>query len=200
MERGPGARAPRRVKIAGVAADVVAVEGEALEDRGSVFKGALVYPVRTAREAAAAVAWMRQQADFAGATHRVAAYRTTGREEWRDDDGEDRAGGRLRGELRREKVLGAAVVVARWYGGQNLGKPIIFSYGSVFRISPRYCTEFFSAGVGLTEPMHEHEVVDENYCGCASSSHGPFQDQFFNTVGKVTKAVLPARGLALPCV
>merc|ERR1712151_924731 len=39
-----------------------------------------------------------------------------------DDDGEERAGSALRAELRREKVAGAAVVVARWYGGVNIGK------------------------------------------------------------------------------
>ena len=39
-----------------------------------------------------------------------------------DDDGEDRAGSSLRSALRKAKAKGVAVVVARWYGGVNIGK------------------------------------------------------------------------------
>ena len=39
-----------------------------------------------------------------------------------DDDGEARAGSSLRSALRKAKAKGVAVVVARWYGGVNIGK------------------------------------------------------------------------------
>ena len=39
-----------------------------------------------------------------------------------DDDGEARAGGRLKGALKKRKAVGVACLVARWYGGVNIGK------------------------------------------------------------------------------
>lgn len=112
----------QRVRIPHIDSMVSLVFGESFEDRGSIFRGAMIFPVKTEAQANAAITYLRSRPEFSDATHRVAAYRTTERKEWRDDDGEDRAGGRLRSTLKSEKVLGAAVVVARWYGGQNLGK------------------------------------------------------------------------------
>jgi len=59
--------------------------------------------------------------EFSNATHRISAYIAEDGDEACDDDGEVRAGGSLRSVLRKEKVLGAVVVVARWYGGVNIG-------------------------------------------------------------------------------
>ena len=39
-----------------------------------------------------------------------------------DDDGEARAGGRLKSALKKRKAVGVACLVARWYGGVNIGK------------------------------------------------------------------------------
>ena len=39
-----------------------------------------------------------------------------------DDDGEARGGERLLGALNKDKVINAGVLVARWFGGVNLGK------------------------------------------------------------------------------
>lgn len=75
--------------------------------------------------------------EFRTATHRIAAWRKPSRqksltpckplfETSHDDDGESWAGGRLARVLNDTQVSGT-VVVARWYGGQNIG-PIRFTH------------------------------------------------------------------------
>ncbi|KAI8935813.1 hypothetical protein NX059_007330 [Plenodomus lindquistii] len=76
--------------------------------------------------------------DFRTATHKIAAWRRPSRQksltpaskplydEGHDDDGESWAGKRLANVLRDTQTEGT-VVVARWYGGQNIG-PIRFTH------------------------------------------------------------------------
>ncbi|KAF3005821.1 hypothetical protein E8E13_008172 [Curvularia kusanoi] len=75
--------------------------------------------------------------EFRTATHRIAAWRTLSRQKsltpskplfdaGHDDDGESWAGGRLARVLNDTQTAGT-VVVARWYGGQNIG-PIRFTH------------------------------------------------------------------------
>lgn len=76
--------------------------------------------------------------EFRTATHKIAAWRKPSRQksltpdsktlydEGHDDDGESWAGKRLANVLRDTQTEGT-VVVARWYGGQNIG-PIRFTH------------------------------------------------------------------------
>jgi hypothetical protein len=76
--------------------------------------------------------------EFRTATHKIAAWRKRSRQKslmpdskilydlGHDDDGEKWAGGRLSNVLRDTQAEGV-VVVARWYGGQNIG-PIRFTH------------------------------------------------------------------------
>ena len=76
--------------------------------------------------------------EFKTATHRVAAWRLRSRQKslmpksevlydlGHDDDGEKWAGGRLQRILNETNAEGA-IVVARWYGGQNIG-PVRFTH------------------------------------------------------------------------
>jgi hypothetical protein len=76
--------------------------------------------------------------EFRTATHKIAAWRTRSRQKslmpdskilydlGHDDDGEKWAGGRLSNVLRDTQAEGV-IVVARWYGGQNIG-PIRFTH------------------------------------------------------------------------
>lgn len=75
--------------------------------------------------------------EFRTASHRIAAWRKPSRQKsltpsrplfdtGHDDDGESWAGGRLARVLNDTQVAGT-VVVARWYGGQNIG-PIRFTH------------------------------------------------------------------------
>ncbi|CAN9393410.1 unnamed protein product [Alternaria alternata] len=76
--------------------------------------------------------------EFRTATHKIAAWRKPSRQKslmpdsrtlydlGHDDDGEKWAGGRLSNVLRDTQTEGV-VVVARWYGGQNIG-PIRFTH------------------------------------------------------------------------
>jgi hypothetical protein len=76
--------------------------------------------------------------EFRTATHKIAAWRKPSRQKslvpesrtlydsGHDDDGEKWAGGRLSNVLRDTETEGV-VVVARWYGGQNIG-PIRFTH------------------------------------------------------------------------
>ncbi|CAI6341663.1 unnamed protein product [Periconia digitata] len=76
--------------------------------------------------------------EFASATHRIAAWRRRSRQKslmpdtkilydlGYDDDGEKYAGSRLQSVLNDSQVQGE-IVVARWYGGQNIG-PIRFTH------------------------------------------------------------------------
>lgn len=76
--------------------------------------------------------------EFRTATHKMAAWRKRSRQKslmpdtkilydlGHDDDGEKWAGGRLQNVLKDTEAEGV-VVVARWYGGQNIG-PIRFTH------------------------------------------------------------------------
>ncbi|KAJ4312388.1 hypothetical protein N0V94_007455 [Neodidymelliopsis sp. IMI 364377] len=75
--------------------------------------------------------------EFRTATHRIAAWRKPSKQKSlipstplfdtaHDDDGESWAGGRLARVLNDTQVSGT-VVVARWYGGQNIG-PVRFTH------------------------------------------------------------------------
>ena len=76
--------------------------------------------------------------EFRTATHKIAAWRKRSRQKslmpdskilydlGHDDDGEKWAGGRLQNVLNDTQAEGT-VVVARWYGGQNIG-PIRFTH------------------------------------------------------------------------
>ncbi|KAL5121904.1 hypothetical protein ACEQ8H_000120 [Pleosporales sp. CAS-2024a] len=76
--------------------------------------------------------------EFRTATHKIAAWRTRSRQKslvplskilydlGHDDDGEKWAGGRLQSVLNDTQAEGV-IVVARWYGGQNIG-PVRFTH------------------------------------------------------------------------
>jgi len=82
----------------------------------------VAFPVTTQVQAEAALGLLRQHSALGGADHRIACYRAEDGAEFIDDDGEDRAGTFLRSALKKEKAVGVAAVVARWYGGVNIGK------------------------------------------------------------------------------
>lgn len=81
---------------------------------------------------------LQQLPEFRTASHRIAAWRKRSRQKslmpdskilydsGHDDDGESWAGKRLQNVLNDTQVEGV-VVVARWYGGQNIG-PIRFTH------------------------------------------------------------------------
>ncbi|KAH4608864.1 hypothetical protein HBI67_057100 [Parastagonospora nodorum] len=81
---------------------------------------------------------LQQLPEFRSASHRIAAWRKRSRQKslmpnskilydlGHDDDGEKWAGGRLQNVLNDTQAEGV-VVVARWYGGQNIG-PIRFTH------------------------------------------------------------------------
>ena len=101
----------------------------AVTEKGSVFKAAAVWPLTTPEQAEAAIATIAADPMFTSADHRMTAYRVEYSRAGKkvvgkafDDDGEQHGGQRLLGALTKEKVSNAAVVVARWYGGVNIGK------------------------------------------------------------------------------
>eukprot|EP01050_Picozoa_sp_SAG11_P010578 SAG11_NODE_1066_length_5987_cov_3.977412_5_plen_592_part_00 len=102
--------------------------GTQIEDNRSIFQAHLA-PARSVAEAKAVLRALRNDAYYQSADHHVAAYRVSPRPgsgsdglvEVSDDDGEDRAGGKLLGVLRRYNAANVVVVVNRWWGGQNLG-------------------------------------------------------------------------------
>ncbi|KAH7401968.1 hypothetical protein DE146DRAFT_652073 [Phaeosphaeria sp. MPI-PUGE-AT-0046c] len=81
---------------------------------------------------------LQQLPEFRSSTHKMAAWRKRSRQKslmpdskvlydlGHDDDGEKWAGGRLQNVLNDTQAEGV-VVVARWYGGQNIG-PIRFTH------------------------------------------------------------------------
>lgn len=99
-----------------------------IEDRGSTHIG-LYSPSITAKQ-------LQARPDVKEASHRIAAWRTPGKqrslsgeivcETGHDDDGEQYAGKKLEKVLADLNVEGA-VVVARWYGGILLG-PVRFQH------------------------------------------------------------------------
>ena len=100
----------------------------AIEDRGSTHIG-LYSPTLTAKQ-------LQTRPDVKEASHRIAAWRTPGKQKslsgkpiydlGHDDDGEQYAGKKLERLLAELNVEGA-VVVARWYGGILLG-PVRFQH------------------------------------------------------------------------
>ena len=99
-----------------------------IEDRGSTHIG-LFSPTATAKQ-------LQARPDVKEASHRIAAWRTPGKQKslsgkpvydvGHDDDGEQHAGKKLERLLADLNVEGA-VVVARWYGGILLG-PVRFTH------------------------------------------------------------------------
>ncbi|KAJ4370416.1 hypothetical protein N0V83_004934 [Neocucurbitaria cava] len=101
-----------------------------IEEQKSIFVAAFS-PSISAKE-------LQTLPDFRTATHKIAAWRKRSRQKslmpdskilydlGHDDDGEKWAGGRLNNVLKDTQAEGA-VVVARWYGGQNIG-PIRFTH------------------------------------------------------------------------
>ena len=99
-----------------------------IEDRGSTHIG-LYSPTATAKQ-------LQARPDVKEASHRIAAWRTPGKQKslsgkhiydlGHDDDGEQHAGKKLERLLADLNVEGA-VVVARWYGGILLG-PVRFTH------------------------------------------------------------------------
>ncbi|KAJ8107820.1 hypothetical protein OPT61_g8597 [Boeremia exigua] len=100
-----------------------------INEQTSSFVGAFSPSLSTAA--------LQRLPEFRTATHRIAAWRKPSRQKsltlskslfdtGHDDDGESWAGGRLARVLNDTQVSGT-VVVARWYGGQNIG-PIRFAH------------------------------------------------------------------------
>ncbi len=96
--------------------------GNEVEEKGSRFKCMLAYPVPSREHANAALAMLRSHPSLAGATHKIAAFRAGDGADFADDDGEARGGSALRGALKKAKATSLVAVVARWYGGVNIGK------------------------------------------------------------------------------
>ena len=117
----------RSTQTLGLFGNIHLARGETLVDRGSSFVAWVAWPVKSEAAATAAVALLRQQE--AAADHIMTAFRVelpSGKKKkvakGYDDDGEAHGGQRLLGCLTAEKVVDAAVVVARVWGGVNLGK------------------------------------------------------------------------------
>jgi hypothetical protein len=101
-----------------------------VEDQRSIFVAAFSHSL--------SVKALQRLPEFQTATHRIAAWRKRSRQRsltpetkvlydlGYDDDGEKWAGNRLQHVLEDMKVEGV-VVVARWYGGQNIG-PVRFTH------------------------------------------------------------------------
>jgi hypothetical protein len=103
---------------------------ESIEDQKSIFTAAFSNTL--------SVKALQCLPEFVTADHKIAAWRKRSRQKslmpeskilydlGHDDDGEKWAGGRLQNVLNDTQVEGV-VVVARWYGGQNIG-PIRFTH------------------------------------------------------------------------
>ena len=104
-------------------------------DRKSVFV-AHCAPVHSGADVAQLVSYLRAHPKLSRATHNISAYRLSSSapsggsggsgggsyaEEGCDDDGEDKAGGRLLHLLRAMQCENVWVCVSRWYGGVRLG-------------------------------------------------------------------------------
>ena len=100
------------------------VRGEPTAFRGSIFTAQVMYPIKSAAQAAAAIACMRQEGHCAVADHNMSAYRIKGKtvEKHYDDDGEAHGGQRILGCLTKMGAVNVAVMVSRVYGGENIGK------------------------------------------------------------------------------
>ena len=93
--------------------------GVVLTDRGSRYavSGA---PVRSRTEVDAALAALRRDRAYAGATHNSWGARLPGGD-LKADDGEAGAGMIILRMLERAGIEDHLVVVTRWYGGKKLG-------------------------------------------------------------------------------
>ena len=98
-------------------------------DRGSVFTATL-YPAATEADVARQLAELVRDKHFRFASHNVVAYRLPGPDDQvleHEDDGysgrgrEAGAGRVVLEVLRARDVVGAVVVVTRWFGGTKLG-------------------------------------------------------------------------------
>ncbi|HEY3109875.1 MAG TPA: YigZ family protein [Chloroflexota bacterium] len=98
-------------------------------DRGSVFTATL-FPVSTAEDVRRHLTDLTRSKHFRFASHNVVAYRLRGPDgqllEHKDDGysgrGREAGAGRVVLEVLRAKdVVGAVVVVTRWFGGVKLG-------------------------------------------------------------------------------
>ena len=99
------------------------VSGPAYTDHRSVFV-AHVAPLSSPASLPSLLAHIHSHPKLSRATHNMYAYRIsspTYTQSGCEDDGEDRAGGRLLHLLDAMGVANALVVVSRWYGGVKLG-------------------------------------------------------------------------------
>ena len=99
------------------------VSGVTYIDRKSVFI-AHTAPIHTTSDLTTLTTNLHTHPKLARATHHITAYRLQAggyTEEGCEDDGEDRAGGRLLHLLRAMGCVNVWVGVSRWYGGVKLG-------------------------------------------------------------------------------
>ena len=99
------------------------MSGPAHTDRRSVFIGH-VAPLTAPSSLPSLLSYIHTHPKLSRATHNMYAYRISSlsyTQSGCDDDGEDRAGGRLLHLLEAMGVKNALVVVSRWYGGVKLG-------------------------------------------------------------------------------
>ena len=97
--------------------------GPPYTDRRSVFV-AHVASLHAPSEIAPLLAALRSHPRLSRATHHMYAYRLSSpsyTQSGCDDDGEDRAGGRLLHLLEAMGCVNVLVCVSRWYGGVKLG-------------------------------------------------------------------------------
>lgn len=99
------------------------VTGPSYTDRKSVFIAHLA-PLTSPSSLPPLLSYIHTHPRYSRATHNISAYRLSSpsyTESGCDDDGEDRAGGRLLRLLEVTGVVNVVVVVTRFYGGVKLG-------------------------------------------------------------------------------
>jgi hypothetical protein len=114
--------AERRQLSLGRLGSVTFARGTSVSEKGSTFMAAIAYPIPTAAHGVAALAILRGLPIFATATHRINAYVALDGTVQCEDDGEAKAGGKLKSTLKKQKVKDVACLIGRWYGGVNIGK------------------------------------------------------------------------------
>ena len=121
-EDDAAARPPRlavETRSLGARGDVNVAAGESVEEKGSIFLAMVAWPVADGAAGGAAVAKLRAETKFAGATHRITGFLAADGASAYDDDGEAKGSASIKAALAGRG--GYAVVVARWYGGVNIG-------------------------------------------------------------------------------
>jgi putative IMPACT (imprinted ancient) family translation regulator len=115
---------------------------------------------------------LQQLPEFRTATHKIAAWRKRSRQKsltpnskilydlGHDDDGEKWAGGRLQNVLNDTQVEGI-VVVARWYGGKNIG-PIRFTHMENCAKDAIWKWKVASSEIEKNEASKKQKVDDES--------------------------------------